>query len=240
MNEIMFADGLVNEEELAHYGIKRRSGRYPWGSGENPYHHGMSSPFGRKKSDGEGFHLTAEQKKRAIQITIAAAATVGAIYLAKSGKLDGLVDVGKLAAKKALERSNEYTLKDAQKDAAKRMKEAGRLGEIEARKEAIKIRKDRKAALGDRRMLSDEELISRINRLKREKELRDLSRDDLYPGKKDVDEATAAAIKKIVGAAAGGAGVVGAEYLIRRYLNDEMSKEELAKAVKEQMRPKKK
>ena len=24
-------------EELLHYGIKKRSGRYPWGSGDNPY-----------------------------------------------------------------------------------------------------------------------------------------------------------------------------------------------------------
>ena len=28
-------------DELYHYGIKRRSGRYPWGSGEEPYQHGM-------------------------------------------------------------------------------------------------------------------------------------------------------------------------------------------------------
>ncbi|UNI72524.1 MAG: BPT5 putative transcription factor [Chaetfec virus UA24_144] len=27
---------------LRHYGIKRRSGRYPWGSGENPYQHDLS------------------------------------------------------------------------------------------------------------------------------------------------------------------------------------------------------
>ncbi len=27
------------EEAIAHYGVKRRSGRYPWGSGENPYQH---------------------------------------------------------------------------------------------------------------------------------------------------------------------------------------------------------
>lgn len=26
-----------SEEELMHYGVKRRSGRYPWGSGDNPY-----------------------------------------------------------------------------------------------------------------------------------------------------------------------------------------------------------
>ena len=29
----------VNDEFLEHYGIKRRSGRYPWGSGEDPYQH---------------------------------------------------------------------------------------------------------------------------------------------------------------------------------------------------------
>ena len=29
----------ADEEQLMHYGIKRRSGRYPWGSGENPYQH---------------------------------------------------------------------------------------------------------------------------------------------------------------------------------------------------------
>ena len=27
------------EDILMHYGMPRRSGRYPWGSGENPYQH---------------------------------------------------------------------------------------------------------------------------------------------------------------------------------------------------------
>ena len=27
------------EDMLMHYGMPRRSGRYPWGSGENPYQH---------------------------------------------------------------------------------------------------------------------------------------------------------------------------------------------------------
>ena len=27
------------EEMLMHYGMPRRSGRYPWGSGDNPYQH---------------------------------------------------------------------------------------------------------------------------------------------------------------------------------------------------------
>ena len=32
---------IVNGDEnsLAHYGVKKRSGRYPWGSGDNPYQH---------------------------------------------------------------------------------------------------------------------------------------------------------------------------------------------------------
>ena len=30
----------IVDDILMHYGVKRRSGRYPWGSGENPYQHG--------------------------------------------------------------------------------------------------------------------------------------------------------------------------------------------------------
>ena len=32
----------MNDDELAHYGILRKSGRYPWGSGENPYQRNKS------------------------------------------------------------------------------------------------------------------------------------------------------------------------------------------------------
>lgn len=31
---------IFDEQSLMHYGVKRRSGRYPWGSGENPFQHG--------------------------------------------------------------------------------------------------------------------------------------------------------------------------------------------------------
>ena len=33
------ADVEETEEDVKHYGVKRRSGRYPWGSGKNPYQH---------------------------------------------------------------------------------------------------------------------------------------------------------------------------------------------------------
>ena len=29
----------IFDDELMHYGTPRHSGRYPWGSGENPYQH---------------------------------------------------------------------------------------------------------------------------------------------------------------------------------------------------------
>ena len=35
----MIANELYSEEDLQHYGTPRHSGRYPWGSGENPYQH---------------------------------------------------------------------------------------------------------------------------------------------------------------------------------------------------------
>ena len=34
-------------EELMHYGMPRRSGRYPWGSGEDPHQHGSRDFLGR-------------------------------------------------------------------------------------------------------------------------------------------------------------------------------------------------
>lgn len=42
-------DYLRRQNELAHFGIPKRSGRYPWGSGENPYHHGSDAPGRRKR-----------------------------------------------------------------------------------------------------------------------------------------------------------------------------------------------
>lgn len=44
---------LHRQNELVHFGIPRRSGRFPWGSGEDPYHHGADAPGGRRKKYNE-------------------------------------------------------------------------------------------------------------------------------------------------------------------------------------------
>lgn len=58
-----FIEEFIPEEVLEHYGVPRKSGRYPWGSGENPYHHGTSSPFGRLKAKRDAKKLA--KKRRA-------------------------------------------------------------------------------------------------------------------------------------------------------------------------------
>lgn len=66
MEDFMFADGLVSENELEHIGKSVRdgakvgSGRYRWGSGENPYHHGASAPH--------GFRAKLREKRRAKEV----------------------------------------------------------------------------------------------------------------------------------------------------------------------------
>ena len=54
----------VAEDILMHYGIKRRSGRYPWGSGEDPYQHDSRDFLGRvEELRGQNFTYTDEKGK---------------------------------------------------------------------------------------------------------------------------------------------------------------------------------
>ena len=52
-------------EYLMHYGMPRRSGRYPWGSGKDPYQHGSSDFLSRVEDmKKQGFKETAEDIKK--------------------------------------------------------------------------------------------------------------------------------------------------------------------------------
>lgn len=59
-----------NEDSLEHYGIKRRSGRYPWGSGDDPYQHNSRDFLARveelKKS---GWTETPDNIKKEFDLT---------------------------------------------------------------------------------------------------------------------------------------------------------------------------
>lgn len=56
---------LTDEEFLEHYGVPRRSGRYPWGSGEDPYQHESRDFLGRiEELKASGWEETTENIKK--------------------------------------------------------------------------------------------------------------------------------------------------------------------------------
>ena len=59
----------VAEEILMHYGIPRRSGRYPWGSGDNPYQHGRDFLGRIEQLKKEGWTETPENIKKEFGLT---------------------------------------------------------------------------------------------------------------------------------------------------------------------------
>jgi DNA-binding CsgD family transcriptional regulator len=54
----------IAEDILMHYGMPRRSGRYPWGSGEDPYQHGRDFLGRVDELRKEGFTFTDEKGKK--------------------------------------------------------------------------------------------------------------------------------------------------------------------------------
>lgn len=158
MERNMFVDGLISDEALEHIGMPRRSGRYPWGSGENPYHHGQSSPGGRRK----------------------------------------------------------------------------------ARSENSKAKSDRRDAMQNRRTISDQELSKRIARLEQEKRLKELTTDDLYPGKREVDDAMKQIGKKALVVGGTAAAMLAVNAVVHKTLNRPVSVDQQVKLWDELIRPRKK
>lgn len=84
------------------------------------------------------------------------------------------------------------------------------------RKSEIAPRKD---ALKNRRNLSDAELRDRINRLKMEKEFKQLTNEDIAPGKKYAAEILSSAGKKTLTVAAAGAMAYGVKAVMTKEFN---------------------
>ena len=60
---------MSDEEFLKHYGIPRRSGRYPWGSGEDPYQHGKDFLSRVDELKSKGWKETPENIKKEFGLT---------------------------------------------------------------------------------------------------------------------------------------------------------------------------
>ena len=59
----------IAEDILMHYGVKRRSGRYPWGSGEDPYQHGRDFLGRIEELKKQGWKETPENIKKEFDLT---------------------------------------------------------------------------------------------------------------------------------------------------------------------------
>lgn len=57
----------IAEDILMHYGMPRRSGRYPWGSGDNPYQH--SGDFLSRVSELKKSGLTEKEIADSMKLT---------------------------------------------------------------------------------------------------------------------------------------------------------------------------
>ena len=69
-DEIMSYYGISDDENmLEHYGMPRRSGRYPWGSGEDPYQHGRDFLSRVEELKKSGWTETPENIKKEFGLT---------------------------------------------------------------------------------------------------------------------------------------------------------------------------
>lgn len=82
-----------------------------------------------------------------------------------------------------------------------------------------KERSNRKTAVKNRRILSDAELKRRIERLKMEKEFKNLTEDDISPGKKFVSNVMSSAGTKVLTIAAAGAMSYGVKVAMTKEFN---------------------
>ena len=80
----------------------------------------------------------------------------------------------------------------------------------------FKERTKRKSDLKNRRTLSDEELKRKIERLKMEREFKELTKEDIDPGKKFASEVMSSAGKKVLTAAAAGAMAYAVKYAMTK------------------------
>ncbi len=121
--------------ELLHYGIKKRSGRYPWGSGDNPYQHSSDFLARIEELKKEGWEETPENIQKEFGLTTTQYRAEKAlaknerralqVATAKSLKEDGLGDteigrrmgVNESTVRSWLNQESEARMKQAEKTA---------------------------------------------------------------------------------------------------------------------------
>ena len=85
------------------------------------------------------------------------------------------------------------------------------------RQENAAVKKDRKQAYKQRRVLSDEELNQRVNRLEKEKKLKNLTAEDISPRRARTKQILSESAEKVLKAASVGALAFGLGFVTNKY-----------------------
>lgn len=153
--EIMSYFGCSSDEEsLEHYGMPRRSGRYPWGSGDNPYQRNADFLARIETLRKSGWSETPENIKKEFGLTTTQYRTQKAlakderrmieVATAKSMKEDGLgaTEIARRMSEKFGKNINESTVRSLLDD-----KSAGRMMQAKKTADFIKEQIDKKGMI---------------------------------------------------------------------------------------------
>ncbi len=212
--------GIVySDDVLMHYGVPKKSGRYKYGSGARPYQHTGSASAVIKKVGGAVSSLTAKARKRLSSEGRTAAAIT---KYKKQEEKDKAIATKEAAKKSAIEA----------KASAKREKQQRKAAQKSAKDARTNYRKTAKRASS----LTDAELDKQIERLTKEKRLRDLTNDvtetSMSKGQKYINDIMKTAGKTVLTTAVIGMGT----YALNRAMNEaagKMSNPAAAKTMRE-------
>lgn len=171
---------IIWNDELYHYGVPRRSGRYKWGSGKNPFHHGSdlkSTRLGKKIAKNE--YAIA---KRTSQIK----------------KLDKKINNGlsdKKLAKTVNKRSRLYSknheaiIENKAYSEKKKRIEASKKPQEEKKPDIQKVISsgDAKMVLKNKKYLSNQQMTEALKRVNTEQQLKKIAAKDTYKGLKKLE-----------------------------------------------------
>lgn len=194
-----------NEDYLMHYGIPKRSGRYKWGSGKNPYHHGQSLPIGFTK---KGRLERYTKKKKIAESTVRQLGKVQKEYDQNPTKFGKKYYTGN-PTNRQMQRDIDKARNRYKKDVAKYTKKSDKLRDkisdkslkkgkdvpdnvikkpTDKEKANIITSADAKKVLKYKKYLSNNELQMAIDRINKEKTLKSMAAEDSEKGLKKFEK----------------------------------------------------
>lgn len=204
--------GEDSEDYLAHIGVKRRSGRYPWGSGERPYQ-GESEAFRDRATAGK---ISKYEKKRLKEENRAQVARVKAAaeYAKAERKAAERTAEATKAADARLER--DFRREQQRQEATEKLKDKAAKDEVQTINQLsgkqLSTAQQARLALTNMDSMSNQELKSLLDRIEYQQKLSAIAASEKTRGQKIMERLGEAVMDVTVKQLIPGAGKVLVEY----------------------------